>query len=127
MNISYFSNAPEPHLPNRKLIEEPMLKLLSQLGGSICFSKQGRFLETKLAETFGLYESERDFAACNYNSKGNRKWRNHLQFVRDQLVKKGHLDNSERDVWRVTMNGYQRIWSSTTKNRNVLTRTVEGV
>src|SRR5262249_55747903 len=74
------------------------------LGGSIRFSEQGRFLET-----FGLSEWEKDFAAYNYNSKGHRKWRNHIQFVRDQLVKKGDLDNSERDVWRVIVNGHQRI------------------
>jgi Mrr restriction endonuclease-like protein len=109
MTVIHSFNAAEPHLPNRKFIEEPMLKLLIQLGGSIRFSEQGRFLETELAKTFGLSERERDFADRNYNSKGNRKWRNHLQFVRDQLVKKGHLDNSEWDVWRVTMNGYQRI------------------
>ena len=99
----------EPRLPNRRFIEEPLLKLLVSLGGSPRFSLVGRYLELKLAEEFGLSEVERDFAAPNYHSEGNRKWRNHLQFVRDQLVKKSQLDNSVRDVWRVTPAGVKRI------------------
>jgi len=99
----------EPHLPNRRLIEVPLLKQLIKLGGAPRFSEVGRILEINLAEEFGLTEEERDFSAPNYHSEGNRKWRNHIQFVRDQLVKKSELDNSVRDVWRVTLLGYRRI------------------
>ena len=40
----------EPRLPNRRFIEEPLLKLLVSLGGSPQFSLVGRYLELKLAE-----------------------------------------------------------------------------
>ena len=98
-----------PHLPNRADIEVPLLRLLVELGGSLNFSHRGRELEVRLAEKFGLSDEDRDFAAPNYNSMGNRKWRNHLQFVRDRLVKSGELDNSVRNHWTVTDVGYRRL------------------
>ncbi len=99
----------EPHLPYRPDIEEPLLKAIIQRGGAINFSKHGRDIEIALASHFGLTDTARDFHAPNYHSRGNRKWRNHLQFVRDQLVKKRELDNSTRNIWLVTAAGYRRV------------------
>lgn len=99
----------EPHLPNRALIEEPLLKALIQLGGEIDFATQGRTLEIMLAKEFKLSDAIRDFDALNYNSKDHRKWRNHLQFVRDDLVKKGHLFHEPHGKWGVTDAGYKRV------------------
>lgn len=99
----------EPHLPNRAFIEEPLLRALIELGGSIDFATQGRKLEIMLAKEFKLLDEARDFAALNYNSEGHRKWRNHLQFVRDDLVKKGDLFQEPRGKWSVTDAGYKRV------------------
>jgi len=99
----------EPSLPPRSEIQEPLLRAIVVLGGSIVFSEQGRDLEISLATEFGLPDAVRDFAAPRYNSQGNRKLRNHLQFVKDDLVKLGQIDASVRNTWKVTDEGYRRI------------------
>lgn len=99
----------EPLLPSRSEIQEPLLRAIIRLGGSIVFSEQGRDLEMSLATEFGLSDAVRDFAAPRYNSQGNRKWRNHLQFVKDDLVNLCQIDPSVRDTWRVTDEGYRRV------------------
>jgi hypothetical protein len=43
------------------------------------------------------------------NAKGHRKWRNTIQFVRLKLVNRGEIDNSTRDLWKVTDDGYRRL------------------
>src|SRR4051812_33205878 len=105
----------EPSLPKRSAIEEPLLKEIIRLGGSIIFSKQGRHLETVLATEFGLSDEVRDFQAPNYHSKGHRKWRNHIQFVRDDLAKKRQINDSVDDIWSVTDLGYERLGISKTQ------------
>lgn len=102
----------EPHFPNRKDIEEPLLRAIICLGGSIDFSKQGRNLELSLAKELGISDADRDFSSPNYHSEGHRKWRNEIQFVRDMLVKKGELENvisRGRGRWTVTAKGYQQV------------------
>lgn len=99
----------EPRLPNRAFIEEPLLKALIDLGGSIDFATQGRILEIKLAKEFKLPDEVRDFAATNYHAQGNRKWRNHLQFVRDRLAQKHFLFREPRGRWTVTDAGYKHV------------------
>lgn len=97
----------EPHLPNRNDLEVPLLRILLEMGGSIKFSSEGRQIEIELARVAGVSDEDRDFSAPNYKSAGNRKWRNEIQFVRDQLVKKGCIDNSQRDYWTITEYGKQ--------------------
>jgi hypothetical protein len=99
----------EPSLPPRSQIQEPLLRAIAVRGGSIVFSEQGRDLEISLATELGLPDTVRDFAVPRYNSQGNRKWRNHLQFVKDDLVKLCQIDASVRDTWSVTDEGYRRI------------------
>jgi hypothetical protein len=99
----------EPHYPNRDDIELPLLRALLELRGSVRFSIRGRQLEIILATHFKLTDAERDFASLNYHSEGNRKWRNHLQFVRDQLVKKGQISNARHGYWTITVAGYKRL------------------
>jgi hypothetical protein len=102
-------------MPKRLEVEIPLLKAITRLGGEVDFSKQGRHLEIELAKEFGLPDEVRDIRASNYRSKGHRKWRNEIQFVRDQLVKKGWLDNSIWNKWRVTPNGHEQIEFSSTE------------
>jgi hypothetical protein len=100
----------EPRFPNRADIEEPLLRAIVDLGGSIDFSShQGRNLEVTLAKLLGISDDDRDFCSPNYHSAGNRKWRNEIQFVRDQLVKKHELENAVRGRWTVTAAGYRRV------------------
>jgi restriction endonuclease Mrr len=99
----------EPHLPNRNDLELPLLRIIAKMGGAPHFASKGRQIEIELARVAGVSDEDRDFASPNYNSAGNRKWRNHIQFVRDQLVKKGYLDNSRRGYWTMTPLGRSRI------------------
>ena len=101
----------EPRLPNRLDLEEPLLNILIDMGGSVEFASHGREIEVLLAKQVGLSDADRDFAAPNYNSEGNRKWRNHIQFVREQLVRKDppQIDNSRYGFWTVTTAGYRRV------------------
>jgi hypothetical protein len=101
----------EPTLPSRSDIEEPLLRAIINRRGSgyIIFSKDGRDLEIEIAQSFNLPDEVRDFTSPRYKSKGQSKWRNHIQFVRDDLVKKGEIDSSERNIWRVTEAGYKRV------------------
>ena len=103
------SNVQEPHLPSRADLEEPLLNILIDMGGSVNFASHGRDIEVLLAKDVALAETDRDFSAPNYHSEGNRKWRNHIQFVRDQLVKKFQIDNSRHGYWVVTPAGYHRV------------------
>jgi hypothetical protein len=99
----------EPLLPPRSEIQQPLLRAIILLGGSIVFSEQGRDLEISLATEFDLPDRVRDFAAPRYNSQGDRKWRNHLQLVKDDLVRLGQIDPIVRDTWRITDEGYRRV------------------
>jgi len=92
----------EPHLPNRDDLELPLMRILKQMGGSVSFSIKGRQIEIELAEIAGVSDADRDFSSPNYNSEGKRKWRNHIQFVRSQLVDKGLIDNSRHGYWTLT-------------------------
>jgi len=96
-------------MPKRSDVETPLLKAIARLGGEVNFSKQGRQLEIELAKELGLPEDVRDFQASNYKSKGHRKWRNEIQFVRDQLVKKEWLDKSVWNKWKVTQKGHEQV------------------
>ena len=99
----------EPSYPHRDDMELPLLKALLQLRGSVCFSVRGRQIEDILADHFKLSKEDREFASPNYHSEGNRKWRNHIQFVRAQLVEKGQLDNSRHGYWTISVKGYNRL------------------
>ena len=98
--LSIYGGEPQKTFANRALHE---------LRGSVRFSIRGRQLEIMLATHFKLTDEERDFASPNYHSEGNRKWRNHLQFVRDQLVKKGQLSNARHGYWTISVAGYKRL------------------
>jgi restriction endonuclease Mrr len=102
----------EPHLPNRADLEVPLLRILMAMGGKVHFASRGRQIEIELARVAKVSDEDRDFASPNYHSEGNRKWRNHIQFVREQLVKKGHLDNHTRGYWIVSEAGMRRIGAS---------------
>ena len=82
------------------------------MGGKGHFASRGRQIEIELARVAKVSDEDRDFASPNYHSEGNRKWRNHIQFVREQLVKKGHLENHTRGFWIVSESGMKRIGAS---------------
>ncbi len=99
---------PEPSYPTRSKLEQPLLDLLIELGGEFNFRDNGEVLEERLANMFNLSAEQRNFSAPNYHSKGNRKWRNEIQFVRNNLVNQGLLDSSVRNIWKVTPRGYSQ-------------------
>ena len=97
------------HYPNQTDMEVPLLRALVKRGGSVWFSFKGDELEEELADEFHLSEEELNFASPEINSKGHRKWRSVIQYVRWALVKKGEIDKSVRDRWTVTRSGYRRL------------------
>jgi hypothetical protein len=95
--------------PNQEEMEVPLLESIISRGGQIWFSIKGNELEEELANHYSLSQEMRDYSSLEINAKGHRKWRNHIQYVRLRLVKKGQIDNSTRDLWRVTEAGYDRL------------------
>lgn len=99
-----------PQLPNRKEMEEPLLKEIINQGGSIYFSNQGRRIEINMAKEFNLPDAIRDFTDLACNAKGHRIFRHHIQWVYEQLKDKGQMrSNSERNHWVVADAGYRRV------------------
>ena len=90
-------------------MEVPLLQAIVHRGGSIWFSEDGDDLEEELADHFDLSQNLREYASPEINAKGHRKWPNIIQFVRLELVDRGELDNSTRDLWLVTEEGYRRL------------------
>jgi hypothetical protein len=100
----------EPSYPNRRDLEEPLLWVLDEMGGSVRFSTHGRTIERKLGEMMGLTEEQMTFSAPNYHSQGNRKWRTEIQFVRQKLKDDSCLEkDAAHDWWVISPAGYRRI------------------
>lgn len=95
--------------PNQEDMEVPLLEAIVGRGGTVCFSEDGDELEQELGDLYHLPEELRNYSSPEIQAKGHRKWRNHIQYVRLKLVSKGEIDNSVRDVWRVSEAGYQRL------------------
>ncbi len=93
--------------PNQQDMEVPLLEAIVRQGGQIWFSDYGDDLEEELADRYHLSKELRDYSSPEIYAKGHRKWRNHIQYVRLKLVEKGELNNSVRDLWRVTEAGYR--------------------
>jgi len=87
-----------------------LLCTIAHRGGQIWFSRDGEWLENMLADHFGLTREQREYADPRwYRSKGSRAWRNDIQWVRKQLVDDGLIDNSVRDLWKLTDAGWRAI------------------
>jgi len=95
--------------PNQGDMEVPLLKAIVNRGGQVRFSIDGDALKKELADYYQLSQEERKYTSPKINAKGHRRWRNHIQYVRLKLQKKGEIDNDIRDLWRVTEKGYQRL------------------
>jgi hypothetical protein len=63
-----------------------------------------------LAEELNLTREQREYSdPSRYTAQGNRKWRNEIQFVRNQLADKGEIDRSQYDTWTISVQGYGRL------------------
>lgn len=94
--------------PTQESMTGPLLRLIYKMGGRIKFSVEGDYIEQRLGDEFGLSEEERNYAdkARYHNTKGGRKWRNHIQWVRNLCVEYGFL-GTERDIWELTPYAYE--------------------
>jgi hypothetical protein len=97
-------------LPRCSDMEKPLLRIIiTKFNGSLDFQMQGRELEILMAKEFNLSNEAVEYSAPNYNSEGHRQWRNRLQSVRSHLVNLGQIDPSERNIWKITQAGYDRV------------------
>ena len=97
------------NFPKYGEIEKPLLLSIIKRGGSIYFSIHGDEIEDELADHFDLSDNLRELASDKINAKGNRKWRNMIQYARRSLVDEGYIDNKVRDRWKVTPLGYSSV------------------
>jgi restriction system protein len=90
-----------PKLAN---IELPLLKALAELGGEA----RPRDVYPLVAKHFPeLTPDELEERLPNYPS--TRKWSNLVQWARQRLVDAGHIDGSQRGIWKLTEAGHTRL------------------
>ncbi len=90
--------------PSQGEIEVPLLRALSNCGGSA----KPRDVYAKVAASFpGLTDAELEQRL--ESSPSTRKWWNLVQWVRQSLVTAGEIDGSTRGVWTITPKGIERL------------------
>lgn len=97
-----------PRAPSGELLpmeeyELPLLRAISQLGGSAPAYKVKEAVEPILADRLAAADR------ANLQS-GDVRWENRLGFARLNAVRRGHLSaNSRRGVWELTDAGIERL------------------
>lgn len=83
--------------------ELPLLRAISQLGGSAPSYKVKDVVEPMLADRLAAADHAR-------LQSGDVRWENRLGFARLNAVRRGHLSaNSRRGVWELTEAGIERL------------------
>ena len=98
-------------LPKYKEIYIPLLRELARRGGRSKPSDKsmGKSIYEALAAYFDLTEADLDKQVFEPSNNTYRsKWKNMVRFTRNDLVKKGLIDNSERGVGRLTESGWSK-------------------
>jgi len=96
-------------LPEYKEIQIPLLRELARRGGQSKPSdkRMGKSIYDALADYFKLTEADLDREVFeSTNDTYRSKWKNMIRWVRNDLVKRGLIDNSEWGVWRLTERGW---------------------
>ena len=97
-----------PRAPSGELLpmeeyELPLLRAISQLGGSAPSCKVREAVEPMLADRLAAPDHARLQSA-------DVRWENRLGFARLNAVRRGHLSaNSRRGVWELTEAGIERL------------------
>lgn len=95
--------APSGELLSMADYELPLLRALSQAGGSAPKKKVKAAVEATLAEKF----TELD---CERLESGEIRWENRLGFARLRAIDRGHMrSNSRRGIWELTNAGIERL------------------
>lgn len=90
--------------PRQVEIEIPLLQTLVDLGGE----GRPRDIYPLVARHFPqLTQEEQEERLENYPS--TRKWSNLVQWIRQRLVDLGHIDGSQRGIWKITAAGRARL------------------
>jgi restriction system protein len=92
-------------MPKQSEMEIPLLQCLVEMGGK---AKPAEIY--KRIPKFFPNLTEADLSEPL--SSGGSKWTNRIQWVRQRLVSRGELANSERGVWAVTDKGRERLNSA---------------
>lgn len=95
-----------PGLPLQTQIEGPLLREILERGGSIDTRTQLEDVANALATKFSLTDQQK---TAQTKDKKTTVWKNRIQWVRQDLIKKGDLDGSERGVWKITARGRARV------------------
>lgn len=92
-------------MPKQSEIEQPLLTVLRVLGGQAApkdvYARLEQFFE-------GLTEADK----AEQLTSGVSRWRNRVQFARQNLVMQGLIDPGERGQWKLTAAGALRAPSS---------------
>lgn len=89
-------------IPTQSELELPLLRAIVALGGRATTTEVYRYLRTSLSDA-----EDADFEIRM--SDGRPKWKNAVQWTRQNLVSKGQMSSPERGVWGITDKGRDRV------------------
>lgn len=89
-------------LPKQADVEIPLLEEIEKAGGSA----KPKDLYPRVTEHFPDITPEDRLARI---ASGHLTWSNRIQWVRQELLNKGELDGSVRNVWAITERGRKRL------------------
>jgi predicted HNH restriction endonuclease len=95
--------------PSQATMFVPILHFMSELGGIIQFSTEGDLIESKLADYYELSQEQRERKSPDCNAKGQRVWRNHIQYASNKMIEKQLIQRPIRDVWKILPKGYDAL------------------
>jgi restriction system protein len=90
--------------PKQAEIEIPLLEALVELGGEA----RPRDVYPLVAKRFPDLTPEEQEQRLE-SSPSTRKWSNLVQWIRQRLVDLGHIDGSQRGIWKITAAGRARL------------------
>lgn len=96
--------------PKYKEIQEPLLNELFRRGGKAQPSdpdEYGLSIYDVLAIQFQLNKDELNEEIFEANGKPRSKWKNMVRWARNDLFKKGLINNKKRGTWEISENGYK--------------------
>jgi len=89
--------------PKQLELEHPLLIVIAKLGGEA----KPTDIYTKVAEYFSQL-TEDDLKRKMESSPSTYMWHSKVQWARQALINKGHLDGSIRGIWKITEAGRAR-------------------
>lgn len=99
--------------PKQKDIEVPLLRAIIDKGG---YAKPKDIYPLVTKEFKCLTKEDLEIRL----PRGDNKWKNTIQWVRQVLVSKGELSKKEKGIWKITQLGIERVEREKYSNDNVV-------